>query len=133
MENTLKQYGPLASRILLSAIFLLSGISKIFDFANQAAYVESALPAPTFMLIMAILFEVGGAIFLLLGYKTKLGALLLIIFTLLASVFFHSNFADQIQMIMFMKNMAIIGGLVSIAVYGAGPVSLDSKRNKNQN
>jgi len=128
MENILKQYGPLASRILLSAIFLLSGFGKIFDFANQAAYVGSVLPAPTFMLIMAIIFEVGGAIFLLVGYKTRLGATLLITFTILATAFFHNNFADQIQMIMFMKNLAIIGGLISIAVYGAGPMSVDSKK-----
>ena len=127
MENTLKQYGPLASRILLSAIFLLSGFSKIFDFTNQAAYVGSVLPAPALMLIVAIVLEVGGAIFLLVGYKTRLGVTLLIIFTILATAFFHTNFADQIQMIMFMKNLAIIGGLLSIAIYGAGPISVDSK------
>jgi len=75
---------------------------------------------------LAVLMEAGGGALLLLGYRTRLVAPLMALFTLATAVFFHHDFADQNQMIHFLKNIMLIGGLLNIAYFGAGPVSLDS-------
>ncbi len=93
------------------------------------AYIASAgLPVPTLAYAAAILVEVGGGVLLLIGYQARLVALALTAFTLVAAVAFHANFGDQNQMIHFLKNVAIAGGLLQVAAFGAGALSVDARR-----
>jgi len=110
-------------------IFIMSGLGKIFDSAASMGYMKSVgMPAVGFFLVMAIILEVAGGVSVLLGYKAKWGALALIIFLIPTTLIFHNNLSDQIQMIMFMKNLAILGALIAIAVNGAGAMSLDARK-----
>jgi putative oxidoreductase len=116
-------------RVLIAALFLLSGIGKIASPSMTEGYIASAgLPAPLFGLLIAILVEVGGGLLLIAGFQTRIVALVLAVFTLAAALVFHHNFADQNAMIHFFKNFAIIGGLLQIAAFGPGSVSLDARR-----
>lgn len=115
----------LAGRVLLAAIFVLSGIAKLGDPAGTAAYVASAgLPAPTLAAWGAALLETLGGIALIAGFRTRLFALALAGFSVVAAMFFHSALADQNQMIHFMKNFAIAGGLLQLAAFGPGRFAL---------
>ena len=115
----------LTGRILLAAIFVLSGIAKLGDPAGTAAYVASAgLPAPTLAAWGAGLLETFGGIALIVGFRTRLFALALAGFSVVAAVFFHSALADQNQMIHFMKNFAIAGGLLQLVAFGPGRFAL---------
>jgi putative oxidoreductase len=115
----------LIGRVLLAAIFVLSGIAKLGDPAGTAAYVASAgLPAPTLAAWGAGLLETLGGIALIVGFRTRLFALALAGFSVVAAVFFHSALADQNQMIHFMKNFAIAGGLLQLAAFGPGRFAL---------
>lgn len=115
----------LAGRVLLAAIFVLSGIAKLGDPAGTAAYVASAgLPAPTLAAWGAALLETLGGIALIVGFRTRLFALALAGFSVVAAMFFHSALADQNQMIHFMKNFAIAGGLLQLAAFGPGRFAL---------
>jgi putative oxidoreductase len=119
---------PAIGRLLIAAIFLLSGVGKIFNPEGTQAYIAAAgLPLPVVSYVIALVVEVGGGLLLLLGYRTRLAALVLAVFTLLAAVGFHHNFADQNQMIHFLKNLAIAGGLLQIVTFGAGGFSLDAR------
>jgi putative oxidoreductase len=116
-------------RVLIAALFLLSGIGKIASPSMTEGYIASAgLPAPLFGLLIAILVEVGGGLLLIAGFRTRIVALVLAAFTLATALLFHHNFADQNAMIHFFKNFAIIGGLLQIAAFGPGSVSLDARR-----
>jgi putative oxidoreductase len=111
----------LAARVLIAAIFVMSGIAKLGDPAGTAAYVASVgLPAPTLAAWGAGLLETFGGIALIAGFRTRLFALALAGFSVIAAVFFHSALADQNQMIHFMKNFAIAGGLLQLAAFGPG-------------
>ena len=124
----------LAARILLATLFVPAGISKIAGFAGTVGYIGSVgLPLPAVGAVLAILAEAGGGIALLLGLQTRLAALVLAVFTLAAGVFFHAFWAAapeaaQMQQIMFMKNIAIVGGLLMLTAFGPGALSLDAKR-----
>ena len=124
----------LAARILLAALFVPAGISKIAGFAGTVGYIGSVgLPLPAVGAVLAILAEAGGGIALLLGFQTRIAALVLALFTLAAGVFFHAFWAAapeaaQMQQIMFMKNIAIAGGLLMLTAFGPGALSLDAKR-----
>lgn len=122
----LSEFSELAGRLLLAAIFLITGLGKIGAYAATAGYMESA-GIPGELLPAVIAFEVLAAIALVVGWKTRLTALLLAGFTLLSGLVFHSNFADQIQMVMFLKNVAIAGGLLLLVANGAGALSLDRR------
>jgi len=115
-----------AGRILISLIFLMSGFSKLGSFAGTQAYMESA-GVPGILLPLVIAVEILGGLAIIAGWHTRLAAFLLAGFTLLSGVLFHSNFGDQMQMIMFLKNVAIAGGLLMIVSQGAGPYSLDNR------
>lgn len=118
-------------RILLTLIFLLSGIQKIPNFNGTKQYMAAAgMPLTDLFLVAAIIIEIVGAILIFIGFKTKWAALALIIFMIPVTLIFHTNFADQIQMIMFMKNLSMLGGLLLLAAYGAGNWSLDGKMKK---
>ena len=116
----------LAGRILLASIFLVSGLGKIGSYSATAGYMD-ATGIPGALLPLVIAFEVLAAVALVIGWKTRLTAFLLAGFTLLSGLVFHSDFANQMQMIMFLKNVAITGGLLLLVANGAGPLSLDRR------
>ena len=117
----------LIGRILLVLIFLWSGIEKIKDLGGTAQYMAKyGMPYPDFFLVGAIFFELVGCATVILGYFTRFGALLLLIFLIPTTLIFHSNFADRMQMIMFMKNVSMFGGCLILLASGAGRFSLDS-------
>ncbi|HEY4715730.1 MAG TPA: DoxX family protein [bacterium] len=125
----MQKFIPLFGRILLSIIFLMSGFGKIANAAGTQQFMSAyGMPLTAFFMVCAIILEVAGGLSVLLGYKAKLGALALVIFLIPATLIFHTKFSDQIQMIMFMKNMAILGGLLLIIGFGSGPVSIDERR-----
>lgn len=134
----MNRFTPLLGRFLISSIFIMSGLSKIGGWEQTAGYMASkGMPAVTLFLAGAIIFEVLGGLSVLLGFKARLGAIALIIFTIPAALIFHNFWAfegmeQQTQMIMFMKNLAIIGGLLLITSFGSGPLSIDNMKNKNK-
>ncbi|HEY9623202.1 MAG TPA: DoxX family protein [Crinalium sp.] len=116
---------PLIARILLSALFLWSGIGKILHPAATQEYMASyGMPLTSIFLIAAIAIELLGGLSVLLGYKTRLGAIGLSIFLMIATLIFHTDFSDQVQQIMFMKNLSILGGLLLIIQHGPGNIAL---------
>lgn len=123
MEKT----GQLIARIFLAQIFLLSGIFKISGYAGTQGYME-AMGVPGMLLPLVIALEIGGGLALIAGWQTKWISLALAGFTLAAALIFHNNLADQMQQIMFMKNIAITGGLLLLAIHGAGALSVDGRR-----
>jgi putative oxidoreductase len=128
MQNQATTFAT-TGRVLIAVLFLLSGFSKLAAPAVTQGYIASAgLPAPLLGYLIAIIVEVGGGVLLVIGYRTRLVALILAAFTLAAALAFHNNFADQDQMIHFLKNIAVIGGLLQVAAFGAGAFSLDTGR-----
>jgi len=118
------------ARVFLGQIFLLSGLFKISGYAGTQGYMES-MGVPGMLLPLVIALEVGGGLAIIAGWQTRLTAVALAVFTLVAAAIFHNNLADQTQMIMFMKNIAITGGFILLAVHGAGGYSLDNRRASN--
>lgn len=121
------KYTNLTGRILLALIFLMAGLNKIGGYAGTQGYMESH-GVPGALLPLVILVEVGGALALIVGWQTRIAAWALAGFTLLAGLLFHNDFGNQMQLIMFMKNLAITGGLLVVAANGAGAFSLDARR-----
>lgn len=119
---------PLA-RCMLALIFIIAGLSKMLDLAGTSAYM-SATGVSSALLWPSILLEIIGGILLVLGYKTTLVASVLAIFSIVTAVFFHSDFANQIQMILFLKNISIAGGLLLLATARTTSYSLDRKHEK---
>lgn len=118
----------LAGRALIALPFLVSGISKIAAPAATVAYIASAgLPLPVIGYAIAVAVEVGGGLLLLFGVNTRLVAVAMAIFTLATAAAFHTNFADQNQMIHFLKNLMITGGLLQVAAFGSGRLSVDAR------
>lgn len=112
---------PLIARILLVAIFLWSGVNKILHPAETQAYMAAfGMPLTWLFLPAAIALELLGGLSVLLGIYPRLGASALAFFTLISGLIFHSNFTDPLEQIMFMKNLAMIGGLLMIVQYGVG-------------
>ncbi len=136
LVEKLQHVTPLVGRGLLSLIFLLSGFGKIADWSGTAAYMASKhMPAVPFFLLGAILLEVGGGLALLAGFKARWAALALIFFLIPATLIFHNFWAyegmeQKMQMINFLKNLAIMGGLLTVAAHGAGPISVDERSAK---
>ena len=124
----------LAGRILMALLFLPAGLSKISGFAGTVGYIGSAgLPLPEVAAAVAILVEVCGALALIAGFGTRFAALALAAFTLVATFAFHAFWsmpAEQVMMqqLMFFKNIAVVGGLLTLAALGAGKLSLDARR-----
>ena len=131
---TSQQYGSagviaVAGRILIAAIFLWSGLGKIIDPASSLGYISSVgLPLPQLGLGLAIVVEILGGLALIIGFRTKLVATGLALFSVATALFFHSALGDQNQFIHFMKNIAMAGGLLQVAAFGAGPVGLDARK-----
>ncbi|UBF24230.1 DoxX family protein [Kovacikia minuta CCNUW1] len=118
----------LLARILLSAIFLKSGFDKITGYAATQQFMAAAgLPFAALLLPLTILIELLGGLSILLGYKARWGALVLFLFLIPTTLVFHTDFSQRIQVIQFMKNLAIMGGLLMLYGTEPGTVSLDEK------
>ena len=127
-SNSTQGVLPLVGRILVATIFILSGLSKIgAPTATQGYIAAMGLPAPLLAYIGAIVMELGGGLLLLAGYRTKVVAAALAVFSIVTAFVFHHALADQNQMIHFLKNLAMAGGLLQFVAYGAGRISLDSR------
>ena len=115
-----------AARVLLAALFLVSGVEKLFAPAMIQGYIASeGLPFPPLVYAITVVIEVGAGALLLVGFRTRLMAGVLAAFTVAAALIFHRALGDPNQFVHFMKNLAIAGGLVHIAGVGAGAFSLD--------
>lgn len=114
-------------RLFMAVIFILGGLSKLGNLAGTGAYMQSA-GVPPMLAAPAGLFELVAGLAILVGYQTRIVALLLAGFCLLTTVLFHTNFADQIQMAMALKNVALAGGFLTLYAHGAGAMSLDARR-----
>jgi putative oxidoreductase len=123
-KGALENLIELAGRVLLAAIFLLSGVGKLGAYSATAAYMSSA-GVPGALLPAVIATEVMGSLGIMLGWKTRTVAVLLAGFSLLSAIFFHRNFADQEQMINFLKDVSIAGGFLLLVANGAGSLSID--------
>jgi putative oxidoreductase len=122
----LESSAEITGRILLASLFLLSGLSKLGAYGATAAYMSSA-GVPAALLPVVIATEVLGSLAILLGWRTRVAAAVLAGFSLLTAFLFHNNFGDQIQMIMFLKNVSIAGGCLLLVANGPGPLSLDRR------
>jgi putative oxidoreductase len=119
----------LAGRVMISALFLLSGWGKVNAPAATISYIESVgLPLATLGFASAVAIEIGGGLALALGYGSRIAAALVAIYLIAAALAFHRDFADPNQFVHFMKNVAIAGGLLQIVAFGAGRLSLDARR-----
>lgn len=127
MNSTLSYASPLG-RVLISAMFIMAGIGKIGGYAGTQAYMESQ-GVPGILLPLVILLEVGGGLAVVVGWQTRIFAFLLAGFCLSAAVLFHFDFSDQMQSILFMKNVGLAGGFLFLVASGAGPLSLDGRKN----
>ena len=122
----MKKYLPLIGRVLLGLIFILSGINKITGFEGTQQYMAAqGMPLTALLLTGAILVEIAGGLSIIVGYKARFGAAALFLFLIPTTLIFHTDFGNQTQMIMFMKNLSIMGGLLFVVTYGAGPLSVD--------
>ena len=124
--HTLQSLSAPIGRVLIAFIFVFSGIGKIGQYAGTQAYMDS-VGVPGFLLPAVIALEILGGMAIILGWHTRLAAFLLAGFSLLSAILFHSNFGDQMQMIMFLKNFALAGGFLMIVALGAGPYSIDNR------
>ena len=131
--NSLQDITALVGRILIAYLFIPAGIGKLMGFAGTVGYVASAgLPLPELGAALAIVVELGLGIALLLGYKTRVTALVMAVFTVATALFFHKYWSapdamKMMQQINFNKNIAIAGGLLALAGFGAGRFSIDKR------
>ena len=123
------RYLPFTGRLLIGLPFAFSGLGKLMAAGTTRQMIAAAgLPAPLLALAVSIAVELGGGLALMLGYRARAVAAALAVFSLVTAVTFHSNFADQNQMIHFLKNVMMAGGLLQIVAFGAGAISLDNRR-----
>lgn len=120
---------PLIGRIGIATIFVLSGLSKLADPAGTIGYIQSAgLPLPQVGFAIALLVELVGGLALVLGYRTRLVAAILAVFSIATALAFHNALGDQMQFINFFKNVSMAGGLLNVVAFGGGRLSLDARR-----
>ncbi len=116
----------LVGRIFISLIFLLAGVGKIFNYEGTIDYMES-FGVPGYLLIPAIIIEILFPLLIIIGYKTKLAAIVLALFAALLAIIFHTDFSNQMELMSFLKNFAIAGGFLIIFIRGAGKYSIDKQ------
>ncbi len=121
------RYTTLLGRLLIAPIFIIAAIGKIGGYTATQGWMET-MGVPGILLPAVILLELGGGLALLFGWQARTAAGLLAGFTIVAAAIFHNNLTDQIQSLMFMKNLAIAGGLLFITAHGAGRLSIDARR-----
>ncbi|MDH5648454.1 MAG: DoxX family protein [Gammaproteobacteria bacterium] len=125
-----KQFGPLMGRILLAVIFVLAGFNKITGFAGTAGYMASkGLPMADVLLVLTIIIELGGGLLIIVGWQARWAAAALFLFMIPVTLVFHNFWAVEaaqqtLERIMFMKNLAIMGGMLYIVAHGSGPYSM---------
>jgi putative oxidoreductase len=125
--NVRQRWVSFLGRVLLSLIFIISGISKVLDPAGTIAYIESVhMPLPQIAYFFALVIELGLGVALLLGFKAQLAAAGIAVFTFVTALMFHSNMADPVEVVMFLKNITIIGGLLVVIAFGPGGYSVDN-------
>jgi len=124
--DILSYYLSPIARIFIAIIFLMSGLNKIGNYGNTAYWMED-VGVPSLFLPIVIALEIVGGLAIILGWKARIFSFLLAGFCMLSAIVFHSNFADQNEMINFMKNIAIAGGFLTITINGAGSFSLDGR------
>ena len=119
----------LLGRVLFALMFLMPALNKIANFSQVSLVMEAkGMPMTTILLTGAIVFLLFGAFSIATGYRTKIGAIALIIFLIPATLIFHTDFSDQNQMTHFLKNLALIGGLLFIYTNGTGALSLENRK-----
>ena len=128
----MNRYLPLIGRVMIGLPFAMSGLGKLAAFGPTTAMIAAAgLPVPPLAYIVAVALELGGGLLLIAGYQVRSVALALAVFSVVAGVAFQSNFADQNQMIHFLKNVMMAGGLLQIAAFGAGAISIEQWHRKS--
>ena len=125
MEQAAK-FAPFVARLLIGALFLIAGTGKLSDVAGFAGYLTSG-GLPAFLAWPSVIFEIALGAAMVLGFQVRIMALLGAGFCVLSGLLYHFNPADQMQMTMFLKNLAIAGGFLMLATYGAGAVALDKR------
>ena len=124
----MNQYLPVVGRVLMGLPFVMSGFGKLAAYGPTTAMIAAAgLPVPPLAYLVAVVLELGGGLLLIAGYQVRSVALALAVFCVVAGIVFHTNFADKNQMIHFLENVMIAGGLLQITAFGAGAISLDSR------
>jgi putative oxidoreductase len=122
------RYVPFAGRLMIGLPFVMSGLGKLAAIGPTTEMIRAAgLPLPSLALALSVLVELGGGLLLVAGFQARIVAAALAVFSLATAVSFHSNFADQNQMIHFLKNVMMAGGLLQIVAFGAGALSLDNR------
>jgi putative oxidoreductase len=122
-------YVAALGRLLIAVIFIVSGVGKILAPAVTQGYIAAAgLPSPLAGYLIAVAIEVGGGILLVIGFQTKLVAVALAIFSVVAAASFHNDFASQDQLFQLLKDFSMAGGLLQVAAFGPGPLSVDARR-----
>ena len=119
----------LLGRILISALFLLSGVFKISNYDGSVDWMES-FGIPEMLIIPAIILEVIGPILIIIGYKVRIAAGFLSLFCILTAIIFHNDFSDQMQFTSFLKNIALAGGFLFIVINGTKDLSIEKKFSK---
>lgn len=122
----IQTYAPLAARILIGLLFIVAAVGKLGDVAGFTGYLTSG-GLPAVLAWPVILLEIVGGLALVVGFQTRIFAILLAGFTLLAGLLYHFQPADQMQMTMFFKNLAITGGLLLLFTNGAGALAIDKR------
>jgi|SRR5882724_3538028 len=127
------RYLPFAGRLMIGLPFAMSGLGKLAAYGGTTAMIGAVgLPFPPLAFAVAVAVELGGGALLIAGFRARYVALTLAIFSLATAVSFHSNFADPNQMIHFLKNVMMAGGLLQIVAFGAGALSVDSWRKSGE-
>ena len=132
--EAVKTYGPFAGRILLALIFMVSGFAKIGGFEGAAGYIASkGLPLPQLGAVIAIIVELGAGILLVVGWQVRWAGTALLLFVIPTTFIFHDFWAVEaaqveMQLTEFMKNLCIMGGMLYVMAFGAGPLSVDNRK-----
>jgi putative oxidoreductase len=127
------RYLPFVGRLLIGLPFAMSGLGKLAAYGQTTALIAAAgLPVPPLAYAVAVAVELGGGLLLVAGYQARFVAIALALFSIATAVSFHSNFADQNQMIHFLKNVMIAGGLLQIVGFGAGAISVDNRLSRER-
>ena len=123
------RYLPFLGRLMIGLPFTMSGLSKLGAYGDTIGMIGAAgLPFAPLAFAVAVVAELGGGLLLIAGYRARYVAAALALFALATAISFHSNFADQNQMIHFLKNVMMAGGLLQVGAFGAGALSVDERR-----